>query len=106
MVHDISLTIPKGKLVALAGLAGDGQNDLLEGLAGLRPSRGNLTLDGHEFSALRSVAAGIRHGATIAGKIEQMDTATRRRHCQRFEQGSPDVTAHPPAMNQDQIVHP
>lgn len=65
MVHDISLTIPKGKLVALAGLAGHGQNDLLEGLAGLRPSRGNLTLDGHEFSALRSVAAGIRHGIVL-----------------------------------------
>ena len=65
MVRDVSLEIPKGKLVALAGLAGHGQNDLLEGLAGLRPSKGTLTIDGQAMPAFRSVAAGIRHGVVL-----------------------------------------
>lgn len=65
MVHDISLTIPRGKLVALAGLAGHGQNQLLEGLAGLRPARGTLAVGGRWLPAFRTVSTAVRHGVVL-----------------------------------------
>ena len=61
-MHDISLTIP-GQ--ARAGRLGRARPERSPESCRLRPSRGNRTLDGHEFSALRSVAAGIRHGIVL-----------------------------------------
>lgn len=64
-VHDINLSIPAGCIVALAGLAGQGQNDLLEGIAGLRPARGRLNIDGRERSAFTSVAQAAKSGVVL-----------------------------------------
>jgi ABC-type uncharacterized transport system ATPase subunit len=36
-VHDISLTVHEGEIVAVAGVAGNGQSTLIEALFGLRP---------------------------------------------------------------------
>jgi len=64
-VHDVALTIPRGRIVALAGLAGHGQTPLLEGIAGLRSAKGRIRLGGRTLSPFPSVAAGIRNGVVL-----------------------------------------
>ena len=41
-VGPIDLTLYKGEILGVAGLAGNGQNELLEGIAGLRPATGTM----------------------------------------------------------------
>ena len=65
LVHDVSLDVPRGRIVALAGLAGHGQTHLLEGIAGLRPSKGDIVLNGRRQRAFGSVASGIRTGVVL-----------------------------------------
>ncbi len=64
-VHGISLSVLPGQIVALAGLAGQGQTQLLEGIAGLRRAAGTLMLRGKPRRAFRSVAAAIRAGVVL-----------------------------------------
>ncbi|MFV0384347.1 MAG: ABC transporter ATP-binding protein [Paracoccus sp. (in: a-proteobacteria)] len=50
-LRDISLTIHAGEIVGLAGVAGNGQGDLAELLAGLRPvASGTITLNGSDLT--------------------------------------------------------
>lgn len=65
-VRDISFTLHRGEILGVAGIAGNGQSELLEALAGLRGFDGSIMLDGMalQFSDdLPSVlrARGVRH---------------------------------------------
>ena len=43
-VRDVSFTVRAGEIVGIAGVAGNGQSELLEALAGLRPAAGGRVL--------------------------------------------------------------
>jgi len=51
-VHDVSFTLRQGEILGVAGVAGNGQSELLEALAGIRPlSSGEILIDGRTLSA-------------------------------------------------------
>ncbi|MFF4113353.1 ABC transporter ATP-binding protein [Streptomyces sp. NPDC001714] len=64
-VHDVDLTVRAGEIVGVAGVAGNGQSELVEALAGLRPvSAGRVTLCGQDVthaSAAGHRAAGLAY---------------------------------------------
>ncbi|MFH0177704.1 ABC transporter ATP-binding protein [Streptomyces cacaoi] len=50
-VHDVDLTVHAGEIVGIAGVAGNGQSELVEALAGLRPvAAGQVTLQGDDIT--------------------------------------------------------
>ncbi|MGQ0803497.1 MAG: ABC transporter ATP-binding protein [Actinomycetota bacterium] len=50
-VRDVSLAVPKGEIIGIAGVAGNGQRELMECLAGVRrPDAGHVHLDGREIA--------------------------------------------------------
>src|SRR3954469_3771077 len=65
LVDDVSLTVRAGEIVGIAGVAGNGQVELLEAIAGLRPARAgsvrvrDTSLDG--LSAGRCREAGVAY---------------------------------------------
>jgi simple sugar transport system ATP-binding protein len=63
-VQELSLQLMPGEVLGLAGVDGNGQQELVEALAGLRPvARGHLRLDGQPFEGwtpARRLQAGIR----------------------------------------------
>ena len=64
MVKDVSLSVRAGEIVGIAGVAGNGQTELLEALAGNRvPESGTVRLNGEEIAAdpFRRRAAGVAH---------------------------------------------
>lgn len=44
--HDVDLAVRPGEIVGLAGIAGNGQSDVLRALAGLTPAQGSAVLGG------------------------------------------------------------
>jgi branched-chain amino acid transport system ATP-binding protein len=62
-VHDVSLELEAGRVVAIVGANGSGKSTLLRAIAGLNPvARGEILLDGrpiHRLPAHRRVALGI-----------------------------------------------
>ena len=51
-VDDVSFVVHAGEIVGIAGIAGNGQSELLEALAGLRPvAAGRILLDGEPAAA-------------------------------------------------------
>lgn len=89
-LHDIGLTVHAGEIVGLAGVAGNGQVELMEALFGLRRAKGSVTLAGLDISdmgAERRRRAGIgyisadrRHeGLSILGSIEENTIAGSHR---------------------------
>jgi general nucleoside transport system ATP-binding protein len=63
-LRGLSFDIGRGEIVGIAGVDGNGQTELAEAIAGLRPARGLLSLDGdasfhHSPAAAR--AAGVAH---------------------------------------------
>jgi ribose transport system ATP-binding protein len=61
-VEDVSFSLRRGEILGFGGLIGAGRTELFEGLVGLRPSQGTITLDGTSvrFSDAReAMAAGI-----------------------------------------------
>jgi ABC-type uncharacterized transport system ATPase subunit len=65
VVHGIDLEVRKGEILGIAGVAGNGQDELVEALVGLRkPAAGLVTLDGKDITGQgsRSVyAAGLAY---------------------------------------------
>ncbi|MEV4314328.1 ABC transporter ATP-binding protein [Actinocrispum sp. NPDC049592] len=58
----ISLTVHSGEIVGIAGVAGNGQEELVERIVGLRPAPGRISLSGKDisgFSVARRRAAGL-----------------------------------------------
>ncbi|SED06636.1 simple sugar transport system ATP-binding protein [Streptomyces sp. 3213] len=50
-VHDVGLTVRAGEIVGIAGVAGNGQSELIEALAGLRPvASGQVSLKGRDIT--------------------------------------------------------
>ncbi|MEU1186498.1 ABC transporter ATP-binding protein [Streptomyces sp. NPDC005859] len=50
-VHDVDLTVRAGEIVGIAGVAGNGQSELVEALAGLRPvTTGQVALQGDDIT--------------------------------------------------------
>ena len=65
LLRDISLDVPAGQIVGVAGVSGNGQRELAEAIAGLLPIHaGEVLLGGREISK-RSVAARISLGLTL-----------------------------------------
>jgi general nucleoside transport system ATP-binding protein len=64
-VKDVSLTVRGGEILAVAGVAGNGQRELAETIAGMRPlTHGSIAVDGHAIRGgdpRESIAAGIAY---------------------------------------------
>jgi simple sugar transport system ATP-binding protein len=64
-VRDVGLTVRAGEIVGIAGVAGNGQGELIEALAGLRPvTAGRVTLAGRDIthaSATQRRARGLAY---------------------------------------------
>jgi len=64
-LDDVSLTVHEGEIFGIAGVAGNGQNPLMEVIAGVRnPSKGRISLDGLDITDLgvqEIMAQGLGH---------------------------------------------
>jgi simple sugar transport system ATP-binding protein len=64
-LHDVSLTVCAGEIVAIAGVAGNGQRELAETLTGMRPAaRGSVWVAGKRLrsgDAREAIKAGVAH---------------------------------------------
>ncbi|HEY7398658.1 MAG TPA: ABC transporter ATP-binding protein [Gaiellaceae bacterium] len=64
-VRGVSLSVRAGEIVAIAGVAGNGQRELAEAVTGMRPaSRGSLKVDGAPLrlgDARAAIRAGVAH---------------------------------------------
>ena len=64
-VDGVSLSVCGGEIVAIAGVSGNGQTELVEALVGLRtPESGAIALKGHDItraSARSSIEVGVSH---------------------------------------------
>lgn len=101
-VNSVDLTVRSGEIVGLAGLAGNGQNELLEGIAGVRRARGQVVIGNrrgpfsHPSKALRAgislvpedrktqgliLPFSIRQNLTLStlGKISRLGFISRRK---------------------------
>ena len=64
-VSGVSINVKAGEIVGLAGVSGNGQNELAEALAGLRPvSNGSITVNDKDITN-QSVKLGIRDGISL-----------------------------------------
>lgn len=78
VVHDLDLTVRQGEIVGIAGVAGNGQTELIEAVSGLRPiAGGRIMIGGEDISEAEVVdrrRAGMayvpedRHRVGTAGK--------------------------------------
>ena len=50
-IHNISFSARPGEIVGIAGVVGNGQEELMRALAGLSPHQGRVLIDGREYSA-------------------------------------------------------
>jgi ABC-type uncharacterized transport system ATPase subunit len=55
VVHEIDLEVRAGEILGIAGVAGNGQDELVEAIVGLRkPASGQITLGGRDITGLKS----------------------------------------------------
>ncbi len=103
-LHDIELSLHAGEIVGIAGVAGNGQRELLSALSGERPlttaQRGKIEIDGQAMGdrgcAERRNAGlafvpeeRLNQGAVAALSLAHNTLLTA--HRQRFEEGAPMV---------------
>ncbi|MBX6169126.1 MAG: ABC transporter ATP-binding protein [Thermobispora bispora] len=80
VVDNVSFDIRKGEVLGIAGVEGNGQNELVEALMGIRPSTGRIVLNGtdiSEYPTRRRREAGIgyipadrhRHGLLLESPL-------------------------------------
>ena len=73
-VHDVGLAVRAGEIVGIAGVAGNGQSELVEALAGLRPvTAGRVALQGQDITHAsaterRLKGAGVRPRGPARGR--------------------------------------
>jgi len=60
-VKDVSFNIREGEILGIAGVAGNGQSELVEAITGLRSCTGSICINGHEL-ANQSPRAGMKRG--------------------------------------------
>lgn len=64
-VKDVSLEVRAGEIVAVAGVDGNGQTELIEGITGLRPvTNGKITINGRDitnYTPRQVMESGISH---------------------------------------------
>ncbi|GBE26032.1 galactose/methyl galactoside import ATP-binding protein MglA [bacterium BMS3Bbin02] len=82
-VNDISLTVRGGEILGIAGVAGNGQKELVEVMTGLRtPTAGSITVRGNDLtgkSAIDFIRGGVAHvpadrlGQGLAGNLPLTD---------------------------------
>lgn len=64
-LNGVSLNVRQGEIVGLAGVAGNGQNELAEALAGLREvTEGSISVNENDITN-KPVKFGIRHGISL-----------------------------------------
>ncbi|MCJ7733454.1 MAG: ABC transporter ATP-binding protein [Anaerolineales bacterium] len=64
-LNGVSLNVRQGEIVGLAGVAGNGQNELAESLVGLRTiTKGNVSVNDKDVTN-KPVKLGIRHGISL-----------------------------------------
>jgi ABC-type uncharacterized transport system ATPase subunit len=75
-VEGVSLQLREGEIVALAGVAGNGQRELAETITGLRaPTAGSVTIDGRRLRgggpglAARDGSGGTHPQVVLAGEV-------------------------------------
>jgi ABC-type uncharacterized transport system ATPase subunit len=55
VVHGVDLEVRAGEILGIAGVAGNGQDELIEAIVGLRkPSGGSVTLEGTDITGMKS----------------------------------------------------
>ena len=64
-LRGVNLDVRKGEIVGLAGVAGNGQSELAEALAGLRKVLGGTVIVNQEDVTNKPVKFGIRHGISL-----------------------------------------
>jgi simple sugar transport system ATP-binding protein len=72
LVDVVELELRQGEILAIAGVAGNGQVELAEALTGARPAKGSLTLDGVELVGRRT-AAWLDAGVVYVPEDRQRD---------------------------------
>jgi simple sugar transport system ATP-binding protein len=72
LVEDVTFTIHRGEVVGIAGVEGNGQAELVEGIMGIRPSTGTVVLDGVD----------VGHWSTRARREAGMGYVPEDRHRQ------------------------
>ena len=92
-VHDLNLTIRAGEIMGIAGVAGNGQKELVEAIAGLRTvASGHIRLQGEEISQMtlkERLARGInmvpedRMGMGLVPNMTIMENAILRNYRQK-----------------------
>ena len=66
VVSDVSFDVRAGEIVGVAGVAGNGQSQLLEALAGIRPARsGSISLSGREVALTGGIADELRERSLV-----------------------------------------
>ncbi|MFI0977096.1 ABC transporter ATP-binding protein [Streptomyces sp. NPDC021093] len=76
-VHDVSLSVRAGEIVGIAGVAGNGQSELVEALAGLRPAdAGQVQIAG--VYVTRASAAGRRAAGLAYVPEDRSEVGTAR----------------------------
>lgn len=75
-VHDVGLTVHAGEIVGIAGVAGNGQSELTEALAGLRPvASGRVTLKGRDITHVSATERRARGLAYVPEDRHAVGTA-------------------------------
>jgi ribose transport system ATP-binding protein len=80
-LKNVSFDVPRGQIVGIAGVAGNGQPELMRVLAGLQPVKGQIVLRGRELTQpeLLHKAAFMpsdRHTEGVAGSLTVRENAT------------------------------
>jgi simple sugar transport system ATP-binding protein len=96
-VHDVSLSVREGEIVAIAGVAGNGQRELAEAIVGMRPATGSVTVAGRRLrggdprEAIRAGVAYVpedRLGTGVAGGLSIASNVVLRSYrARRFSLG-------------------
>ncbi|MBC8571381.1 sugar ABC transporter ATP-binding protein [Oscillospiraceae bacterium NSJ-54] len=75
---DISFTVRKGEIVGLAGLDGSGRDQILRGLAGLTPCKGEVSVEGESFQISSPADPMARGIVTVTDTKDEL-------YCLKFE---------------------
>ena len=78
---DVSFEVSRGQIIGVAGVAGNGQSELMRAVAGLEQSKGDISLNGRRLDRkglLREAAfmPSDRHAEGLAGSLTVRENAT------------------------------